>query len=73
MRAGPLLGLTSGGVLIPTTVAYPWVGATVVVVPIILFSSVVLPGVWSRKPERRREARTMVELLLGRTSKQGRR
>src|SRR5690606_6883712 len=63
VRAGPLLGLVSGGLLVPVTVACPWIGVIVVLTPLTLLCCVVLPGVWSASPSRRRDARVMVELL----------
>jgi hypothetical protein len=65
VRAGPLLGLVSGGLLVPVTVAYPWIGVIAVLIPLALLCCVVLPGVWSASPTRRRDARVMAELLLG--------
>src|SRR5690606_13054230 len=65
VRPGPLLGLVSGGLLVPVTVACPWIGVIVVLTPLTLLCCVVLPGVWSASPSRRRDARVMVVLLLG--------
>ncbi|MEW2548864.1 hypothetical protein AB0910_24355 [Streptomyces sp. NPDC047002] len=48
----------------PVAVAHPWIGAAAVLCPVVLFCCVVLPGVWSANPTRRRDARVMVELLL---------
>ncbi|MEU5139201.1 hypothetical protein ACWGJV_19945 [Streptomyces tendae] len=36
-----------------------------VLIPLALLCCVVLPGVWSASPTRRRDARVMAELLLG--------
>ncbi|MCW1094669.1 MULTISPECIES: hypothetical protein [Streptomyces] len=49
----------------PVTVAYPWIGVIAVLIPLALLCCVVLPGVWSASPSRRRDARVMAELLLG--------
>ncbi|MEK8173914.1 hypothetical protein NKH77_48260 [Streptomyces sp. M19] len=68
MRARPLLGVVSGSILIPAAVAQPWIGLIAILCPIALLCCVVLPGVWSAKPGRRRDSRAMVELLLGRSA-----
>src|SRR5690606_12108756 len=65
VRPGPLLGLVSGGLLVPVTVACPWLGVVVVLPPLALLCCVARLGVGSAGPSRRRDARVMVELLLG--------
>jgi protein-S-isoprenylcysteine O-methyltransferase Ste14 len=42
----------------------PLVGYVVVLAGLLLFAGVILPAVWSSRPERRRDARAVLRLLL---------
>jgi hypothetical protein len=42
----------------------PLIGYVVVLAGLLLFAGVILPAVWSARPERRRDARAVLRLIL---------
>jgi type II secretory pathway component PulF len=56
--------LTSGSVVV-AAVSSPMVLAVVAVIVLLVYLGVILPAVWSTKPTRRRDARQVLQQLLG--------